>query len=184
MSTVDQTSRKRLPREVIGLTGVTASGKTIVAHILEGFGFKYTSLRDMVRYELIERNMPVTRENLKFFEEQLITKHGRNILAVYARSYIISTGGPYWVVEGLINPQQIAEFRKLPSFFLVGTRAPTNVIFERMHKRKRRMDIVRMNDLEERLNREMSDENGGLYWNISRCLELADYIIDNDIQYN
>jgi dephospho-CoA kinase len=184
MSTVERCRRARLPKEVIGLTGVTASGKTVVARILESFGFKYTSLRDMVRYELIERDMPVTRENLKFYEEKLVAKRGRNILAVLARSFIISTGGPYWVVEGIINPQQVAEFRKLPSFFMVGTRAPTKVIFERMHKRKRRMDSIKLDELEERLNREMSDENGGMYWNISRCFELADYIIDNDVQFD
>lgn len=184
MSSVERSSRARLPKEVIGLTGVTASGKTVIARMLESFGFKYTTLRDMVRFELLEREMPVTRENLKFYENQLIAKRGRSILAVLARSYIISMGGPYWVVEGIINPQQVAEFRKLPSFYLVGTRAPTKVIFERMHKRKRRMDSISLVELEERLDREMNDETGGEYWNISRCLELADYIIDNDVQFD
>ncbi len=184
MSSLDRSARARLPKEVIGLTGVTASGKSVVARVLEGFGFKYTTLRDMVRYELLERDMPVTRENLKYFEDRLVKKKGRNILAILARTYIIKTGGPYWVVEGIINPQQVAEFRKLPSFFLIGMRASTQTIFSRMHKRKRRRDSIPLPELEERLENEMHDKAGGLYWNISRCLELADYIIDNDVQFD
>ena len=173
-----------MPKEVIGLTGVTASGKTTVARVLEHFGFNYTSLRDAVKRELIERGMPITRENLKFLEDELVRRQGKSVLAVLARSFIISSGEPYWVVEGITNQHQVAEFRKLPSFFLVGVNAPIQAISARMRKRRRRADPFSTAELTAHIDRELADSEGGLYWNVGRCLELADSIIDNNVEFS
>lgn len=171
--------KKRLPKEVIGLTGVTASGKTTVARILEEYGIRYATLKDAVRRELIEREMPVTRENLKFFEEKMISKFGLSVLAIRTRDYIVETGGAHWVVEGITNPQQVFEFRKLPNFTLVGIKSNVHEVYERQYARRRSGDHVTMPEIEARYIEELGEGNKSGYFQIARCLELADYLLDN-----
>ena len=179
-----KSERKRPPKEVIGLTGVTASGKTTVAKILQGFGFQYITMRDALMRDLTAKNMPITRENLRYYEEKLIERRGKSILAINTRTHIINEGGSSWIVEGIINPQQVAEFRKLPKFTLVGINAPLAVIQLRMQNMRRRRDALKLDKIREKMDQELADEESGHYWHVGRCLELADYILDNSTQFD
>ncbi len=175
----ERRAKKRLPKEVIGLTGVTASGKTTVARILEEYGIRYVALKDAVRRELIERDMPITRENLRFLEEKLISKYGLSVLAIRTRDYLVDEGGAHWVVEGITNPQQVHEFRKLPSFSLVGIKTSIYEVYERQYARRRSGDHVTMPEIEARYIAELGEGNKSGIFQIARCLELADYLLDN-----
>ena len=175
----ERRSKRRLPKEVVGLTGVTASGKSTVARILEEYGVRYVAIKDAVRRELMAREMPVTRENLQFLEEKMAGKCGLSVLAIKTRDFIVESGGAHWVVEGLTNPQQVYEFRKLPSFTLVGVKTNVHEVYERSFARRRRGDHVTKQEIEERYKSELGEGNEAGYWQVARCLELADYLLDN-----
>lgn len=174
---------KRLPKVVIGLSGVTASGKSAVAAMLAEIGFQQTSIGDALRTELGKLGLRVTRENMQFMGDNIVAKHGNGALGIRVRTHILEKGGPRWVVEGIANPLEAAELSKLPNFILLGVEAGFEQIYIRMANRRLRANLNTRVALEEQYYQQLGEENKGGYWQIGRCLELADYTIDNHRQF-
>ncbi|MEP0814823.1 MAG: dephospho-CoA kinase [bacterium] len=184
METKGAPARKKLPKLVVGLTGVAASGKSTVAGMFRDFGFQHTSINEALKREVEAMSLRVTRENMKFVGERLFAKHGCGILAVYARSWIVEKGGAFWTIEGIANPHEVAELNKLPSFILVGVECGFEQVFMRMAIMRRRSDMASRGRIEKHFYEQLGEEGVKGYWQIGRCLELAEYTIDNHRQYD
>ena len=61
---------------VIGLTGRNASGKGAAADFLRSKGFTFYSLSDVIREEVNQTGLEVTRENLIATGRRLRAEHG------------------------------------------------------------------------------------------------------------
>jgi dephospho-CoA kinase len=83
--------RKKL---VIGISGTICSGKDVVASILKEQGFQLISLGEVVRSELKEKGMEITRKAQQDMGNSLRQEHGGQILAEKALKKFHSYDAP------------------------------------------------------------------------------------------
>jgi len=166
----------------IGLTGRMGSGKGEVVKILEDIGFKYTSLSDMVREEAARMGREVTRAEMQDIGNRLRTEGGAGVLGKRIAEKILAdtSNTPKWIIDGIRNPAEITELRKLKSFFLVGIDANIETILERIKSRKRTTDLLDEDELRKRLDREwgIGEPEGGQQ--VGKCMPLVDFTLTNN----
>ena len=163
----------------IGLTGYMGSGKGELAKILQKRGFKYISLSDIVREEAKNKHLPPTRENLVKIGNGLRQKYGAGILGKRVRETIEKSKSNF-VIDGIRNPGEIQELQQLDKFYLIGIFAPAETIINRILKRGRAGEKkISRAEIEKNLSREMGKEESETGQQISKCLDDADFIINN-----
>ncbi len=164
----------------IGLTGMMASGKGEVVKILEELGYKYTSLSDIVREEAALTGRTVTRNEMQDIGNRLRSKGGPGILGKRIREKIEKLPPAKWVIDGIRNPHEVSELRKLESFTLFAIISNRDHILKRIMDRMRDTDIADPQELNERLDREMgkNEPEGGQQ--VGKCIEISDHFIDNN----
>jgi len=131
---------------IIGLTGKNAAGKGEVAVFLKDGGFQYFSLSDVLRDELKNRNLPITRENLIQIGNDLRKAHGAAVLAsrILAKLEIDRN----YVIDSFRNPREVEIFRTTNNFHLLHVTALPQVRFERIKARKRESDPTTLQEFE------------------------------------
>jgi dCMP deaminase len=90
---------------IIGLTGKNASGKGEVAAFLKEGGFQFYSLSDVLREELANRKLPVSRDQLIEVGNELRKSHGPGVLAtkILSKLEIDKTD----VIDSFRNPREV-----------------------------------------------------------------------------
>ncbi len=164
----------------IGLTGMMASGKGEIVKVLEDHGYKYISLSDIVREEVKKAGKKVTRSEMQDIGNRLRTEGGPGILGKKIREKISLSDVTKWVIDGIRNPYEVMELRKLDSFLLVAVRSERKLILKRIKERMRDTDIADESVLSNRLDREwgIGEPEGGQQ--VGKCFDLSDHIIDNN----
>jgi len=163
--------------QLIGLTGLNASGKGTVADYLKDCGFAYYSLSDIVRDYATEKGLDHSRENLIHCGNELREKHGPGVLAIKAVEKLKKDGHNKVVVDSIRNIFEIAELKKIPGFFLIGIDAPAETRFERSKKRGRvgfETDLKAFIEIEQKEN--SADPNKQ---QLFECLKLAQARVQN-----
>jgi dephospho-CoA kinase len=163
---------------IIGLVGPFCSGKDSVGAILSEKGFSIFSFGDVLRQEMTRKGLPLVREEIQKFGNQLRKEEGS--AAIAKRIIAEMHPGKNYLVQGFRNPQEVEEFRKL-GFFLITIDAPARVRFERMLSRRREKDPTTYEDfvrLEDKELRGIGESAGGL--RIKDCMAMADEVIIND----
>ena len=164
---------------IIGLTGSLAAGKGVVSDFLKKKGFVYLSLSDELRQEAKERKIELTRDNLQALGNQLREEEGFAVLAKLVSEKIINQEYKKVIVDGIRNPAEIEELKKLKDFFIVSVDAPADIRFKRMVERNRESDPL---DFEgfmriDRKDKGEGESEGGQA--VSKCMALADFTLDN-----
>lgn len=159
----------------IGLTGTNAAGKTSLLEFLIQKGFSTCSLSDILREELTNRKLPITRANLIQIGNELRNQYGAGVLAERIIQHI---NAEKLVIDSIRNPSEIKVLRKLKNFFLLAIDAPIEIRFQRALLRQRDESA---NDLESfrqiELIESSRDPNSQ---NIPACMSQADFKINND----
>lgn len=164
---------------VIGLCGTLAAGKGIVTSILKSKGFQSVGLGDIVREELLDRGMAITRKNQQDIGNKLRKENGGQILAQRALSKYKSYDSPL-VIEGIRNMVEVDFLKANSNFFLIGVDAPFDVRWGRVQKRNRDADLLNhdkfvIDDSRDRgFNEPLDGQQTGM------CLVHADFLINND----
>lgn len=164
----------------IGLTGIMATGKGESAKILKKLGFKYISLSDIVRAEAAKTEKQVTREEMQDIGNMLRGKGGEGILAKKVREKISESKQKKWVIDGIRNPAEVIELKKLNSFFLIGLTTPLYTIINRIKKRKRDTDTGDETETKKRIERERGIGESKYGQQVERCLLIADFTVKNN----
>ena len=165
---------------VIGLTGRMGSGKGEVALLLESSGFQPISLSDIVRQEAASAGAASSRKSLQDIGNLLRKKGGAGVLAARIREQIERSEEPRWVVDGIRNPTEIAELRKLPGFILWAIDTDIETIMARMAKRGRATDRLSREEILKRLQREWGENEDTLGQQVGLCMTMADAAIMNN----
>lgn len=163
--------------QLIGLTGLNASGKGTAAEYLKQKGFAYYSLSDIVRDHASEKGLDHSRENLILCGNELREKFGPSVLAERVMKKIKKDKPLKAVVDSIRNIYEIEELRKTPGFLLIGIDAPVEVRFERSKKRGRtgfETSLDAFIKIEQKEN--SSDPKKQQLFD---CLKIADRMIDN-----
>ncbi len=121
----------------IGLTGTFASGKSLVAQILQKSGFIYYSLSEEVRDECEKRGMTPERKNLYNIANELRENYGPQVLAERVRKKIEKEKPKNAVIDGIRSPEEVWELEKMKNFTLISIDSTIETRYERTMKRKR-----------------------------------------------
>ncbi|MBN2399988.1 MAG: dephospho-CoA kinase [Candidatus Aminicenantes bacterium] len=164
----------------IGLTGCMASGKGEVVRLLEHLGLRVISLSDIVRREATKTGSAITRKQMQDIGNRLRREGGAGILGKMVRELIKSSEPASWVIDGIRNPAEVAELRKMPGFILVGIESDEKIILARMRQRGRSTDTVAEAELRTALAREWGhgEPEGGQQ--VGPTMALADFVIANN----
>jgi dephospho-CoA kinase len=120
---------------IVGITGMYASGKDIVAAYLVEQGFEHFSLSDEIREEATRLGIKKTRDNLISLGNKLREAFGPGILA--ERVCLKMWPGQKYVVTSIRNPAEVEELKKLRSFVLVAVIADVRQRFKWLQERAR-----------------------------------------------
>ncbi len=167
-------------RLYIGLTGRMGSGKGEAARVLEQEGYRYISLSDIVREEIARTGKRVTRSEMQDFGNSLRKMGGAGVLGRRVCEKIEASDQDRWVIDGIRNPAEVAELRKLDNFFLLGVNAQPAVILQRIRSRKRSTDHADDVELKKRLDREWGVGEPEDGQQVGRCMDMADFTIENN----
>ncbi len=164
----------------IGLTGRMASGKGEVVRLLEDRAFQYISLSDIVRREAARGGSPVSRGNMQDIGNRLRAEGGAGVLGRLVREAVETAAAAHWVIDGIRNPAEVLELRKIRAFFLIGIDSSLPVILERMKKRRRAGDADSEAELQGALEREWGRGEPAGGQQVGPTLAMADFVIDNN----
>lgn len=165
---------------IIGLTGSLSAGKGVVSDFLKEKGFVYLSLSDELREIAKQRKIELTRENLQNLGNQMREENGSGVLAKIVSDKIKNQNYTKAIVDGIRNPAEIEELRKMKDFFLICVDAPQEIRFKRMQERNRESDPTTW---EEFLRVDARDKGVGEAEHgqgVSKCMEQADFVLIND----
>jgi dephospho-CoA kinase len=164
----------------IGLTGRMASGKGEAVRILVGYGFKYVSLSDIVRREAAKVDLAVSRSRMQDIGNRLRVEGGAGVLGRMVRELILAAPEPRWVIDGIRNPAEVRELKKIGDFFLIGVDCAIPTILARMKERGRATDALSEGELRAILEREwgLGEPAGGQQ--VGPTLAMADFTVAND----
>jgi len=165
---------------VIGLTGFMGSGKGELVKLLQERGYTYTSLSDAVRAEATHRGIPHTRESLQQVGNELRTQHGAGILGRKIREAVEREKERRYVVDGIRNPGEWEELKKLPDFQMIGVTASPETIVERIQNRNREGTPLSREEILAKLNREKGINEPPEGQQVQHCLDRADFLIVNE----
>ncbi len=169
---------------IIGLTGTLGSGKGTVAEFFRKKGFGYLSLSDELRDEARKRKIEITRDSLQALGNKLREEQGPGVLAKLVLERINKYNLMDAVVDGIRNPAEIAELKKLPHFFLVAVDAPEKTRFERMKSRNRENDPKTFDAFKKVDARDRGKGENASGQQVGKCLKLAPVLIRNDSTVN
>lgn len=164
--------------EIIGLTGLNASGKGTVADFLKEKGYTYYSLSDIVREEAAALGLDYSRENLIYAGNKLRDEHGASILAKRIVEKINLQKPDLAVIDSIRNLAEINGLKKMQGFFLIGVDAPVEIRFERAKKRGRIGFEKTLKDFIEIEEKENSADTNKQQ--LFECLKKADAVIQNN----
>jgi dephospho-CoA kinase len=160
--------------KLVGLTGTNGAGKGEAAAFFQARGYAYASLSDILREELRDRGLDVTRDNLIRTGNELRAAFGSDILA---RRTMARITGPT-VIDSIRNAREVEYFRANGDFVLLAIDAPIEVRFERVAARGRdesaaTLEEFRKKEEEERVGGEAAQQ-------LEACMSAADRHIWND----
>ncbi|MFA6305987.1 MAG: AAA family ATPase [Candidatus Gracilibacteria bacterium] len=172
---------------IIGLTGSMGCGKGEVVKILEKEGFSYITLSMMVREEARKRGIEEEREKLMEVGNSMRREEGAGVLARRALMKILASSSDKWVVDGIRNPAEIDELRKVVAVegkdlrcFIVGVDTEKELLISRILSRARESDAKTRDEIVHKIDRELGvgEEEDGQQ--VARCLQKVDNVIDNN----
>ena len=164
----------------IGLTGLMASGKGEAVRILKNYGFHYISLSDIVRREAAKIQPAVNRCQMQDIGNRLRQEGGAGILGKMVRELIEAAEPLRWVIDGIRNPAEIVELKKMADFILLGIQSEVPIILARLKQRGRSTDLIDEDRIRASLEREWGKSEPADGQQVGHCQALADFAIVNN----
>ncbi len=165
---------------IIGITGSLAAGKGVVSKILKKRGFVYISLSNEIRQIAKNKGIELTRKNLQDLGNHLRETEGANYLAKIAVKKINEKEYTKVIIEGIRNPAEINELKKIKNFLLISIDAPKELRFKRIYERNRENDpktfeeFLKVDDRDKGLGEKETGQE------VAKCMSMADFILIND----
>ncbi|MCS7121339.1 MAG: AAA family ATPase [Archaeoglobaceae archaeon] len=162
--------------KVVGFVGYPLSGKTTASQVAVEIGIPTVNMGDVVREEVAKRNLPLTDENLGNVASDLRKKFGMDIIArlcIPKIRKILDEKGVV-VVDGIRGIDEVERFKKTfgDDFILIAIEAPLEIRFERAKRRMRSDDVLTIEELKKRDEREES-------FGLKKAMEVANFTVEN-----
>ena len=157
-----------------------ASGKGEVVRILNGYGFQYVSLSDIVHREAAKIQPAINRGQMQDLGNRLRKEGGAGILGKMVREFIEAAEASRWVIDGIRNPAEVLELKKMAGFVLLGIQTEVPVILARLKERGRSSDVLAEEEIRASLEREWGNDEPDSGQQVGSCLAMADFTIANN----
>jgi dephospho-CoA kinase len=159
--------------QVMGVSGMPGSGKSLVSDIASERGAIIVSMGDIIREEAKKRG-----ENTKETAQKLREEFGQYIVSELTIEKIkkLQEEGitNAILVEGIRSPHEVDMFKEnFDNFIILSIFANTNLRFERLKKRMREDDSTDFNEFKRRDNMELE-------FGIGTVISLSDKLIINE----
>lgn len=159
--------------QVMGISGMPGSGKSLVSEIAIEKGAEIVSMGDIIREEAKKRN-----EDTKTTAQKLREEHGKYIVAeltiAKVKTLIEKGDGNLIIIEGIRSPYEVNLFKRdFEDFIILSVFANPGLRFERLKQRQRADDS---RDYDEFVKRDMMELDFG----IGSVIALSDKIIVNE----
>mgnify|MGYP001589438292 CR=1 FL=1 len=163
---------------LIGLTGRIASGKGEVVEFLKKKGFEYCTISQVVREEAAKINIPITRDSLQDVGN-LIRKH-EGIGGWIKRLIKILDLTKNNIIDGIRNPGEVEELRKIKNFHLISIDAPIKIRYQRVLERNKPSDPKEWEEFVKIDERDFGQHESEEGQQVGKCMKLADFHLVND----
>lgn len=164
---------------IIGITGTIGAGKgTIVDYLVRKKGFKHFSAKDFLVDEIEKRGLENNRDNMVMVGNDLRKKNSPSFIADELFKKALKENNNC-VIESLRTIGEIESLRKKGNFILLAIDADPETRYERIIKRKSSKDNVSFEKFLNDEKREMESDDPNKQ-NLKRCIEMADFVIDNN----
>jgi dephospho-CoA kinase len=162
---------------LIGLTGRIASGKGEVKNYFEKQGFGCYTLSRIVREEAKERGIEITRKHLQDLGNLIREKEdaGAWMRRLIGKINLEDNS----IIDGIRNPGEVEELRKLSNSYLISVDAPQELRYKRVLSRAKPSDPKTWNGFLEMDKRDFAEDDP-LGQQVGKCMKMADYTIIND----
>lgn len=164
---------------VIGITGTLGAGKgTIVDYLVNSKGFSHFSVRSYISKEIEKRGLKVNRDSMTLVANELRAQNSPSFITDQLFKEA-KKSAKNCIIESIRTPGEIDSLRKNKSFYLFAIDANPNLRFERIHLRNSETDHIDFETFKANETREMSSNDPNKQ-NLKRCIELADYVFENN----
>jgi dephospho-CoA kinase len=168
---------------VIGVTGMPGSGKSVVSRVADSLGMKVVRMGDVIRNEAQKRNEPPGKVAVELRQE-----YGEFVVAERCVEFIktFSTGGvgssnkahkdksPVFLIEGIRSPWEVQIFQKnFPNFKVIAIHSAPKTRYIRLKKRMRSDDSTEAKEAQKRDQRELK-------FGIGEVIASADFMVVNE----
>lgn len=164
---------------IIGITGTLGAGKgTIVEFLVGEKGLVHYSVRAYLMEKIREQALPENRDSMFRLANELRTKFGPSYVTdqLYNQALL---SGKNCVIESIRTPGEIESLRSKGNFFLLAVDADAEIRYQRIFLRQSETDRVTRETFLENEKREMNSADPNKQ-NLKRCIEMADFIIQNN----
>ena len=173
------TIKTKLTMVVIGITGTIGAGKgTIVEYLQEKHGFKHFSVRDYLIRVAKQQNIPLCRDSYVVIANELRRTHSPSFITDELYKEAVEAGENA-IIESIRTEGEILSLREKGDFVLFAVDADPKIRYQRVTQRKTETDNIDFEKFlaDERKEMTSTDPN---HQNLSKCISMADYIINND----
>jgi dephospho-CoA kinase len=162
---------------IIGITGTLGAGKGTVAEYLTKKGFKHYSVRDFLTEEVKKRDLPLNRTSLVNVANELREKYSPSYI-VEELFNIAKQKDEKCIIESIRNVGEVISLQKKNGIILAIDADP-KIRFNRIMQRKSFTDEISYEKFIEEEKREFTSNDPNKQ-NLSKCIELANYKIENN----
>lgn len=161
---------------LIGITGTFGAGKGTAAECLINKGFKHYSSSGYLTELLKEKGLPINRDEMHEMGNYLRRTFGQGEVVRRLISKWEKDGKPNSVMESLRDAGEVEEIKKQGGL-VIAIVAEQKTRYERISSRKGEKDDVRFEEFQQQEQKEMNDPKG---MQLSKCIAMADYKIENN----
>ncbi len=161
--------------QVIGVTGLPGSGKSVVARVAKNLGINIIRMGDVIRDEALKRDADIGETAVKLREE-----YGKYVVAERCVELIkeLEENNKIdkfkCIIEGIRSPEEVKIFKKnFKDFKVIAIHSSPKTRFMRLKRRKRSDDSSNVFEFRNRDHRELK-------FGIGNVIATSDYMIVNE----
>lgn len=164
---------------IIGITGTLGAGKgTIVDYLTKEKGYSHFSVRGYLQKEMEKRGMPNNRDSMTSLANELRAQNSPSYVTDQLYLEALESG-ENCIIESIRTPGEITSLREKGSFYLFAVDADPAIRFDRIKLRASETDHISYETFIANEAREMNSQDPNKQ-NLKKCIEMADFSIDNN----
>jgi len=164
---------------VLGITGTLGAGKgTIVDFLQKEKGFKHFSVRSYLIEEIKKRGLENNRDSMVIVANELRAHNSPSFITDELYKTALKEK-ENCIIESIRTPGEVYSLKRNEQFYLIAVDAKPEIRYERIIIRASETDHISFDTFLENETREMNNTDPNKQ-NLKKCIEMADFIIDNN----